>query len=166
VARNAVEFCIESIIDYLQANLPGVLNSIYADRDKEVSLETPFEYFTYEKAIGYKTPAIFVVARDIDYRMGLGANHVNALITVYIGCVIEDRNSTIIQKRIFRYQDALQKTLHRTVLADTNATQKNIIKVTGASFSQTEASHSAIDSVFRKEVLLTLEIEHYELEGV
>lgn len=162
MSRNAIEFCVDAIIDYLKANLPAELNSIYTDRDKEINLETPLDYFIYENAIGYKTPAIFVIAKDIDYRMGIGANHVNALINLYVGCLIEDRNSYIIQKRMFRYQDALQRTLHRLALEDTNKTQKNIIKVTGASFSET--SHIVLESIFRKEVLLTLEIEHYELE--
>lgn len=164
MARNAIEFCTDAIIDHLQTNLPFELNAIYADRPKDVSLETPLEYYIYEKAIGYKTPAIFVVARDIDYRMGIGANHVNALITMYVACVLEDRNHTILQQRIFRYQDALQKTLHRMAFVDTGNTQKNIIKVVSASFSETEATHSTVESIFRKEVLLTLEIEHYELE--
>jgi len=157
-----VETLTKGIIEHIQDKIGAYLNTMYAERDKDVTMENPIDYFDYEHPIGYRLPCVIVLPQNIDYRLSRGPNHISALVNLICVCVCEDRKSSLLQKKVWRYQDALKHILDRTVLEYTG--QKNIIRVTRANFSQTESQQTEVDSLFRKEVLLTLEVEHYENE--
>ena len=158
-----VEYLTDNIISYIDDNIGPYLDRMYLDRDNQVTMENPKDYFNYEDPIGYRLPAIIVLPREIDYRLSRGPNSINALIQFYVCCIVEDNKANLLQRKCFRYQDALKHILHLAVIENSN--QKNILKVTHASFSSTAARQTEVDSLFRKEVLLTLEVEHFENEN-
>jgi hypothetical protein len=161
---NLVEFLQDSIINKIEDEIGPILDSLAIQRpDGLVTLENPADFFTYEKAIAYKTPAVFVVPTEVDFRLGKGQNHINAAVTMFVACTVEDRNQSLLQVKCFRYADALHRLLHMAVIED--ATQKNVIKVMRLSLSGSEAQKSTVDEVFRKECLLSLSVEHYETEA-
>lgn len=164
--RNIVETATNSIINLIQDGIGEPLDALAIQRpDGVVSLENPPQesYFIYEKAITYRCPAVFVVPTDVDFRLGNGPNHINALISMIIACVVEDRDQSLLQLKCFRYADALHTVLSRAVIDD--GQQKDVIKVMGMTFSSTSESHSSEGSIFQKEVVLKLSVEHYEGEN-
>jgi hypothetical protein len=158
-----VEFSVNSVINHIQDNIGEKLDALAIDRpDGIVTLENPSldAYFNYEKGIGYKTPAIFVVPTNVDFRLNLGQNHINAKISMYVSCVVEDRKQSLLQSKCFRYADALRQTLNQVTIDGEN--QRVIIKVTRIDYSGTAPARSTQDGPFRKECMLTLDVEHYE----
>lgn len=166
-AQNLLESTITNIETQIKSNIANYLGEVRTSRtDAKVTTEPPVEYFIYSPAIGYKTPAIFTIADSIDYRLSNGQNHINALIRVYVSCVVEDRNQTNLTLKVFKYHDALHKCLDRQHLIDGANRVQNIIKVTRADISSTQTQKmSSVDGPFRKEIMLTLEVEHYEGEN-
>lgn len=164
-AQNLAEFTVKAIIAKLKADLPAQLAEVRADRTvPSVTTEPPVDYFNYEKIIGYKTPAVVVVATDIDFRKPDGQNFIEALTTVLVSVVLEDRNAELLTTKAYRYSDAFHKVLDRAHLDDTTQNIRDILKVTRIDYSRTMETASRVDSPFRKEVMLTLEVEHYESE--
>lgn len=164
-SQNLLEFTTTAIIDQIKNNIGTYLAEVRSERtDGKVTTEVPVDYFIYEGAIAYKTPAVFVVADSIDFRLPNGPNHINAMIRIYVSLVVEDRNQRLLTLKAFRYNDALHKCLDRQHLID--GTVQNIIKVTRTDISSSQTKKmSATDSIFRKEIMLTLEVEHYESEN-
>jgi hypothetical protein len=164
-AQDIVEFTVNSIITELRAQMPGALAAVRADRvDAAVTTEAPRDYFIYEKIIGYRTPAIVVVADDVDFRLDRGPNSVSALVTIMVSCVVEDRKADLLTIKTYRYSDALYHCLNRVQFVDNVNKRKSIVKVTRMDFSRTLEAASNVESPFRKEVMLTCEVEHYESE--
>lgn len=164
-SQNILESTTDSIVEQIKNNIGTYLAEIRVDRpDGKVTTEVPVDYFIYENAIAYKTPAVFVVADSADYRLGKGPNHINAAIRMYVSIAVEDRNQRLLTLKAYRYNDALHKCLDRQHLIDGNVL--NILKVTRTDISSTQTRKmSATDSIFRKEILLTLEVEHFEGEN-
>ncbi|HCW05858.1 MAG TPA: hypothetical protein DGG95_00640 [Cytophagales bacterium] len=167
-SQNLVEYTVNQLIDHMQTNLPTALADVRTDRiDALVTTEPPqnSSYFIYEKIIGYKTPAIVTVATDVDFRLARGPNSVSALIGVVVSCVVEDRIANNLTIKTYRYSDALYSVLNRAQFTDDVNLRKSIVKVTRMDFSRTVENVSQDTSnPFRKEVMLTLEVEHYENE--
>jgi hypothetical protein len=160
--RNVVEYTTTAITNYIQDNIGPALDLLAIDRpDGTVTLENPVEYFNYEKAIGYKTPAVFVVPTDVDFRLNRGPNNINASVKIFVALVVEDRSQDLLQLKCFRYFDALHQILSMVQIDDVN--RRIIVKVMKASFSGTDAAKSSVDHIFRKECLLSLEVEHYDM---
>lgn len=160
--RNVVEFTTDSITNYIQDNIGAALDLLAIDRpDGTVTLENPAEYFNYEKAIGYKTPAVFVVPTEVDFRLSRGQNNINASVSMFVALTVEDRDQQLLQLKCFRYFDALHQVLSQTEIDGPN--RRIIIKVVRGSFSGTDAAKSSEDPIFRKECLLKLEVEHYDV---
>ncbi len=165
-SQNIVEFTVNAVIAELKAKMPTALAAVRTDRNSAtVTTEPPVDYFIYEKIIGYKSPAIVVVAGDVDFRLANGQNSISALITTYVSCIVEDRVADNLTVKTYRYSDAIYSVLNRAHLINTQNNSQSIIKITRMDFSKTVDNKSKVETPFRKEVMLTLEIEHYEAEA-
>lgn len=169
-SENLVEWTTKSIIADMQARLPAALAAVRADRiDAAVTTEPPqnVDYFYYENLIAYKTPAVVVLPSEIDYRLPSGPNSVNALINMYVSCILEDRKAMNLQLKAFRYSDAIYSVLNRARYQDDVNKRVSIVKVVRTEYSRTTRrmlQGPEEDNPFRKEVMLTLNVEHYENE--
>lgn len=170
-AQNTVESTVDMILAQIKGNIGTYLAEVRADRSGPgmgaVTTEDPVAYFIYEGAIGYKTPAIFVIADSVDYHKERGQNHINATINMFVSVVVEDRLAHLITTKLYRYQDAVHKCLDRQELVDTTRLIKNVLKVVRTDFgsTQTKKMSGSSEVTFRKEVMLTLQVEHYEKEN-
>lgn len=169
MAQNLTETTVILIRDYLKANMAQALASIRTERaDAQVTTEAPKNnnYFIAPRQAVYNAPGVFIISDRIDFRLGSKqANHINALVRVYVSVVVEDRDTTRLTIKAYRYQAALHQLLAQTSLTTATNDVKLIVKVTDATYSPeyTNAQKSGDpQGVFRKEVLLTCEVEHYE----
>jgi hypothetical protein len=63
------ETAVNEIQSLIKDNISDVLAALRTDRgDAKVSTEPPQSYFFYEEAKGYRTPAVFIIARNIDFQ--------------------------------------------------------------------------------------------------
>jgi hypothetical protein len=167
MTRNLVEITINTIQDYLYANMPTALSSVSTGRgDNKVSLPNIEKYFIYEPVAGLEAPAVFLVPEDVDFRKTIKkANHVNAMIRVNIAVVVEDINESEVSVKCWRYQSALHKCLDNVVLLSTNNEVKMIVIPMRANFTAMYTSandHTIAQGVFRKMAVLDCEVQHYE----
>lgn len=165
-ATSLAEFTVNGVTSQIKSNISAALANVRSDRaDGAVTTEPPAEYFIYEKIIGYKTPAIVVVAGEIDFRLRDGQNSVNSMVKVYVSCVLEDRIADNLTLKTYRYSDALYSCLNRAHIVDVPKNRQSIVKVTRMDFSKMVDNKSNVTSPFRKEVMITLEVENYESES-
>lgn len=164
-SQSVAESVTVEVRDLIKDNIATYLSEVRVDRtDAKVTTEVPASYFIYPDAIGYKTPACFVVVNSIDYSLNRGQNGINSTLQVYVSIVVEDRTQELLTYKVYRYSDALHKLLSRAHLIDDTKKRQSIIKVMRTDFSATQKM-SSVETVFRKEVMLTLEVEHYEKEN-
>lgn len=164
-ARSLMESTVILILNQIKANIAAALLNVRTDRaDKIVNTDPPLEYFIFEKAIGYRCPAVFVIGDQIDFKLSRGQNHINSTDTVYVSVVLEDRTHELLVLRSYRYCDALHEVLDRQQLITPSQNTKIVVKVTRIQFSEATQKNSPHESIFRKEVMLTLEVEHFEKE--
>lgn len=161
--RHLAENTRNLIISYLKSNLPTSLSDERAaNTDGFVNLEPPQQYFIYPKAKGYKTPAIFVIVDEFDFRpQQKGANHINATVKVNVSITVEEQQEDRLTVKCDRYFDALHETLAQASILDSTTGIKLIVIVQRASFSPVFIPEGSPESVFRKEALLECEVEHY-----
>jgi hypothetical protein len=165
--RNFAECASILVRDCLRTNLPAALANVDAQRpDGKVSLEAPKSYFFHDRVAGYKTPAVFLVADEIDTRKAQkGANFIAAMTRLNVSTVLEDKDADLLTIRSYRYQDALHEVLDQTRLTTTDLTVTLIVVVTKFAFSplySNAVNRDESQAIFRKEILTELEIEHYE----
>jgi len=166
-ARHLAEISTTLLLDYIQNNIEAALGKVSIDRaDNLVSLEKPKSYFYYSNIKGLQLPAIIAIAEDIDFRKKeKQANFINAIIRTNVVCLVEDIDTKKLQLKAWRYQAALHEILDQAEIENSAKTVKDIIVITSARFSPTYTeSDNPNDgrSIFRKEALLELEINHYE----
>lgn len=162
-----VETAIDLIETQLKNNIGTALANIRTQRaDAAVSTEAPRDYFIYPRAKAYRTPAVFIIADEIDFRKEqLGANHVNAINHINVSVVIEDKDAEKLTIKAYRYQAALFACLDQVPLISADEQVKITVVVKNASFSPLYSnmdSPDAPEAVFRKEVALKLDVYHYE----
>jgi len=166
-SQRLAEYAYDMILDLIKTEIPGALLDVRTDRvDAKISTEIPKSYFKYQKAQSYQTPAIFIIIRHIKLQnVENGANFIAAQSDIGVSVLVEDRTLDNLVLKAWRYQAALHKILHETSLTSSDTTVKLVIKVDDILFSP-EFSKSdnpnVPDGVFRKEVLLNLEVEHWE----
>jgi hypothetical protein len=165
-AQSISESVVTGIIDLIKANIPAALAEIRSDReDARVTTEPPVSYFIYEKAAGYKTPAIFVIADSVDFRLDRGPNSINAEVRLIVSCLVEDKIAENLTYKTYRYSDALHKVLDRAHIKQDQEKRLSVVKVQRIDYSLTQQTKTSQESVFRKEVMLTCQVEHYEGEN-
>lgn len=164
-AQNILESTVYAIKDQIENNIATYLGEVRSARtDGKVTTEPPKSYFVFEDSATYKSPAVFIIADNVDYQTSRGQNHINAKVTVYVSLVIEDRTQNLLTLKAWRYQDALHKCLDRQHLI--SGPVQNIVKVIRAELSRDQSKKmSSTETIFRKEIMLTLDVEHYQKEN-
>lgn len=165
--RRIMEGTVLPILNYIKNGIAAELVKVSNDRpDKRVSLEPPKDYFIFDKAIGYRCPAIFVLGDDVDFALSKGQNFISSKNKVYVSALIEDRDAELLTLKCWRYQDALHQLLDEVQLDVPSADIRNVIKIVRAEYSNTfqmkAQNPGDTTNPFRKEVMLTLEVEHFE----
>ncbi len=167
MARKLTEATINLLLNHIQSNIGSALTEIRDDApDSLVTTETPKSYFLYPKAKGFRTPAVFIIAEEFDFRVPeMGANFISGSVRINVSVLVEDRNRELLTSRCWRYQSALHMLLSQTQLTTPDNALKIISIVKRARYSplySTTKNEEAVEAVFRKEVLLECEVDHYE----
>lgn len=162
-ARRVIEDSIILVRNHLKANMPQALIDVRTDRiDAQVSTEAPKNYFIFTPAIAYQSPAMFVIAESCDFKLSRGQNHVNATVKVLCSVVVEDKDAEKLEFKLFRYHDAIHHLLDNAELDDSAHNVRCVVKVITSDFGQGLKTQSSTETIFRKEVMFTLDVEHYE----
>lgn len=160
------ETSVREIETLIKANIVSVLAALRTDRgDAKVSTEPPQSYFIFEEAKGYRTPAVFIIARSIDFQKeAYGANHITAKIDVGVSVLVEDKEKDKLAVKAWRYQAALHEILDQSIIEVTGDKAKLFLIVKSADFSPvfTVDGLKGSSGVFRKEVALTVEVQQRE----
>jgi hypothetical protein len=163
------EKTVSLIQDQIKAGIAGALASVRAQRaDKAVSTEPPptQSYFIFEGAKAYRCPAIFMIADSMDmHNADRGANFIAARARIIVSVIVEDRRQDLLTLKAWRYQAALHQLLHLATL--TTADQKVRVETKVERVLYSHEFTDAVDKdvpqgVFRKEVALHLDAEHFE----
>lgn len=161
-----VEMDVFLIEQYLQANIDAALLEVSTDRgDNFVGLESPKSYFHFPMAAAYRAPAVFTIPEDFDFRLNTGPNSISALAQINVAVVCEDKDMHRLTTKVWRYQAALTKLLYLAQLQSSDNSVKIVTKVVKNTFSDIyprARDENDPDTVFRKEVVVQLEVEHYE----
>lgn len=148
----------------IQTGIQNGLSDISNYWHDGISLELPQTYLNYASSKGYRKPVIYVIPESMSFQQERGANHINALFRINVSCVVEERIERLLNSKAWRYQCAIVKLLHLKALDNTDHTVRVIPKVMNVVYSPTysEDTLSNGPEVFCKEVLIELDVEHYE----
>lgn len=161
-----MEGTIFPIISLIQAGMPAQLAEFESGKsDSRVNLTNFVDYLIYPKAIGLRTPCVFVIGRTVEYLQPRGQNHINAKVHVQVNAVFQDRTAELLTLMAWRYHDILHKILDQAHIVSLDQKAKNIINVISSEFGDLVQVKEQTESPFRTEVMLTLEVEHYESEN-
>ena len=169
MARKLTETDLKLIMAYIKANIATALAAIRVDRaDPIVTTEPPpsESYFIFQKAKGYRCPAIFVEDAGMDFRQAeKKANHINALSSINVTVKVQDRKKYLLTIKALRYQAALHQLLDQTPLANSDGTVKLYLRVkrikpSGLYTYDNSEEDDTADFFF--EYMLELAVEHVE----
>jgi hypothetical protein len=165
-SHKLVEIAVDLIVKEVQDNIVAALAEVAADRTKAIPIPKPTNVFAFTPVSVFRPPAIIVNAEEIDFRLGEAkANYIDALMRINVVAVCEEREGPTLQFAAYRYQAALHKILAQKHLYNQDNTVHIVCKVERARFSSIYTNAQQKDNpqgVFRKEVMLELEVEHYE----
>lgn len=165
MTSHLVETTRELVMSKIKADIATALADLRTDRnDPQVTTDPPKSYFIFDGAHTYKCPAVFVVVDSMEIpEDATGANHVNAIVKMYVSVVIEDREADKLTIKSERYQAALFQILHWATLEDDPKNVKVFVRITRCEFSPlyTKVRGEGLGE-FRKEVSLELEVKHFE----
>lgn len=167
-ARKLLEGDVNLIIAEIKSKISSALADTRADRnDAAVSTESPStqSYFTYARATGYKLPAVFVIGESMNFQQSAGPNFVKSIDHINVTVVIEDKWADKLVTKAFRYMAALHEILEQANLTTSDNKLKIVCKIVRAENSalySTKQDEQSAENVFRKEVSLYLEVEHWE----
>jgi hypothetical protein len=169
MARHLIETDLSLITKCIQDKISAALADISSIHpDNLVTLETPSteSYFIYQKAHGYRCPAIFVEDGETDFRQAeWKSNFIDALATVYVTVKVEDYNMDLITLKAMRYQAALHEILDQTSLVSSDnavSLKLRVKRIKPSGIYTYENSESSSTATFFKEYTLQLDVEHYE----
>lgn len=165
-SNKLIEITVELIAQNIRENIAAALAEVAADRVLPIAIPKPLNVFTYVPVSVFRPPAIIVNGEEIDFRLGeKKANFIDAVMRINVVAICEDREGPTLQYAAYRYQAALHKILAQTHLYNADKTVHIVCKVETARFSSiyTNAQQQGnVQGVFRKEVVLELDVEHYE----
>lgn len=166
-ARKLAEGTVDLMLQCIKTNIAAALDAVQADApDHTVTTEPPRSYFIYSGAKGFRCPAVWVMAEEFDFRQQeKGANFIDALARINVSVLLEDRNTELLTRRCWRYQSALHTVLDETQLTTTDNKLKIVVVIRRATFLPTYSNtvdKNSPEAVFRKEVLLECDVDHYE----
>jgi hypothetical protein len=162
-AVNLTESAVYALLSLVQTNIQSALVAVSADRsDQSVATEPPKTFFAYAPVQGYRCPAVVIVADSIDFMLDRGQNSIDAQVKCLASVTVEDRTLELLQKKAWRYMDALYQVLNRAQVVSGN--RKFISTITAARYSNDSVfkDDGTSQSVFRKEVVLDLTVENYQ----
>lgn len=169
MSRHLTEWVVDLLQSHVESNITTALaavNSALPADAPALSYEAPRDYFTYPRAMGFRTPVCFVIADRIDFqKREKGANYINANIRVNLTVLIEDKDADKITRKSYRYQSALHEVLDQIQLVSPDGALKFTVVVQNAAFSplySTTDDPNAPGAVYRKEVALELDCYVYE----
>lgn len=165
--RHLTETTVNLIIDQLKAQLPGALSGVRSIApDKSVTMDPPQSYFIYPRAKGYRTPAVFVIPQDMDFKQEeRGQNFISALMRINLSVLLEDQDRERLTKRAWRYQAAMHQVLSNVPLTSSDSKVKAVVKVRTSTYSPMFTRAKNEDdpqAVFAIEVVLELDVDHFE----
>lgn len=165
--RHLVETCVRLMEAKLKTDIPTALTDIRINRnDNFVTLEPPRDYFIYPKAMGYRTPCVFIIADNIDFQKRTsGANHINANCRVNITVMVEDKDAERLMIKSYRYQAALHQVLDQTQFLSADGKAKFTSVIQSATFSplySNATNPNDAQAVFRREIGLEVDCYLYE----
>ena len=167
-SRFLVETDVRLIEDHIRANISESLDKVsqIAENVPKLSLPNPKQYFYTPKNTAYQLPVVYIVPTDIDFRkQDKNANFIDASVTINVSVEVEEKDTDLLAVSAWRYQAALHAILDDVSLTNIGGEVKIVSKVIRASFSPiyTDAQKpDDADGVFRQEVLLELQIDHFE----
>lgn len=155
------------LLTQIKNNIASELQAMRTDRnDPIVNLDPPLSYFIYGGSHTYQCPAIFVVVDGAEIPDEvIKPNHVNAKVRVYVTIAVEGQNEGSLTIKCDRYQAALFKILQWQTLVDVVKNVKIYVRVVRFQFSELYTKkRPGGESMgnFRKEVVLELEVKHFE----
>lgn len=160
-----IESTVSLIETHLQSSIAAALAEVSTDRaDNLVSMEPPASYFRFPSAVGYRSPVVFIVPEEMDMRLSGGQNFIQGLAKVNVAVLVEDKDAYALTLKSWRYQAALVKLLHEVQLDSADGV-RIVSKVRRATFSSIypgDRREDDVDEIFRKEVVVELDVEHYE----
>jgi len=162
---NLSEITRDLVLNQIKTTIAASLAEIRSDRDDAVvSTEPPKSYFIYAPAASYRCPAIFVVVDRMDFKQfDAGANFVPATVTMYVSVLVEDKDETLLTIKADRYYTAIHQSINQKNITSADDLVKISIKVMSAQFGEFwKFKGDSPQGMFRKEVRLTLNVEHYE----
>lgn len=150
----------------IKANIVAELADIRTDRnDPTVNVEPPIEYFIYNDAHTYQCPAIFIVVDSgVVPDETTQTNYTSAKMKIFVSAVVEGQDAKSLTIKAERYQAALFKILHQTLVTDTIDNVKIYLLCKRFQFSPLYTKSRKNDNMgdFRKEVAIELEVKHWE----
>ena len=150
----------------IKSNIVAELAAIRTGRqDPTVGTDPPKEYFIYDGAHTYQCPAIFIVVDSGEVPDDrTGTNYISAVMKIFVTAVVEDSIEKSLTIKCERYQAALFKILHETIINDPVDNVKIQILCKRFQYSQlyTKSRKAENMSNFRKEVAIELEVKHWE----
>lgn len=164
-APHLVEITRNMIMEKIKADINTALADVRTDRnDPIVTTEPPKSYFIFDGAHTYQCPAVFVVVDSAEFpEERTGANHINAVMRLFVSVVVEDREADFLTIKTERYQAALFEILHWATLVDPVKNVRLWVRVPRCAFSPLYTKLRGNDmGEFRKEVSLELEVKHFE----
>lgn len=153
------EVLVDLIIAELRAKMDQALSDMRTDRDDpRISTTKPVSYYVSESFDALQTPAIYVIADEVDYRnVEMKANYIAGKMLTNISIIVEDQDTEILTRRCFRYVAAIREIIHLDNLTSSNNAAKIVVVVERIKFSRlyTKAQQKGETSgVFRKEAVL------------
>ena len=165
-AYYGAEIATDLIQTQIKNTIVTALASLRAERnDPIVTTEPPREYFIYPTTNVYRPPAIFTIFEHQQIKnLKSDGNHINAIDSIVVACVVEDRLERLLTIKAWRYQAALMQCLHLVSLTNADGNVRLFSKVESCEFSAIVnlKGKNAQDSVFRKEMALRLSVDHIE----
>lgn len=152
-------------MDLIKTNIVAELAAVRTDRNDSLNIEVPRSYFTWDGALTYQCPAIFCIVDSAEFPdERTQANYASALVRVYVTVVHEGTSEENLTIEAERYQAALFKILHQTIVNDPTNNVKIYTRCKRFEFSPLYTKSRANDNMsdFRKEVSIELEVQHWE----
>jgi len=169
IGLRLVESDVYLIRDYLKQNMQSALLQVGTTHSATypvVSVDPPTDYFTYQSAKAYRSPAVFIIPERMDFKKReRGQNHINAETRLNVTVVIEDKDAERIYLKAYRYQAALVGLLDQASLTSSDGKVKIVCVIENAQFSPLYSDAKEANdprAIFRKEVSVELAIQHYE----
>jgi len=157
------ESMVDLIIKRIQENIKPELDGIAAEKnDPTLVLQEPQSYFIFENAINLTCPAIYVLVNDVDFKNERGQNFIDAQEHVQISVVFEAPTEDKCVRGLWRYVDALFNVLDHWQLSTPDNRSKNVLIQTGVAYTGLVKTADQQQNIFRKEAMLTFNVEHWE----